>query len=101
MIIENKEKIINNYMWNAFLLGAWYGQAEMEQAMDNNSFFDACLTFAHSQKTGGKCLHTVSSDNINSRPVRYNLRSDKWRKAIFGKKEEFKNLIPKMIKELK
>jgi len=99
--MKKQQAIINSYMWDAFLLGAWYGQAEMEQSMDNNSYFDAFLMSVHAEKSGGECRHTVGSDDINSRPVKYNLRSEKWRKAVFAKKEEFKKLIPKMIEELK
>lgn len=39
-------------MWHAFLLGAQYGQAQLEQHMDNN-FFDAAVQVAGARKTGG------------------------------------------------
>lgn len=63
------------------MAGRWRGQVDLEESMDNN-FFDAFLIWNHAQKSGGQCLHTVSSDDINSRPVRYNLRSNEWREGV-------------------
>jgi hypothetical protein len=74
----------------AFMAGRWRGQVDLEESMDNNSYFDAFLTSVHAKKSGGQCLHTVASDNLNSRPVRYNLRSDDWREGV--KKETQKDL---------
>jgi hypothetical protein len=75
---------------DAFMAGRWRGQVDLEEHMDNESYFDASLTSINAKKTGGQCLHTVASSDINSRPVRYNLRSDKWRDGV--KKETNNNL---------
>lgn len=86
----NKEEIqnkTNNYMWEAFLLGAWYGQAEMEQHMDNE-MLNVCL-----EHINGKKMSSPLFSKSTGKTVIYNLRSEKWRKAIFGKKEEFKKLL--------
>jgi len=98
-----KQTTIDNIelaMDEAFHLGAWYGQAAMEEQMENNSFFDAFLSYSYSEKSGGECRHSVSLSSPDARPIKYNLRSDKWRKAIFGKKDEFISLKNKLIKSL-
>ncbi|MBS9780935.1 MAG: hypothetical protein KGV56_00395 [Gammaproteobacteria bacterium] len=72
----------------AFMAGVGFGQALLEQRMDNN-LFDAFAGAMYAQKTGMP-LHTVTgSADLDVRPVRYCLRSDEWRKAMFenGKKE--------------
>jgi len=66
----------------AFIAGRWRGQVDLEEDMDNSSYFDAMLTCVHAKKTGGECKHTVASDDVDQRPVRYNLRSDKWRAGV-------------------
>ncbi len=61
----------------AFMAGVGFGQALLEQRMDNN-LFDAFAGAISAQKTGMP-LHTVTGS----------VRSDEWRKAMFenGKKE--------------
>lgn len=66
----------------AFLAGCGYGQAMLEQSMDNDCF-DAFMGVLHAKETGMP-LHTVAGGADDSRPVRYNLRSDKWREAMFN-----------------
>lgn len=87
--------IIIKYMYKAFLLGAWYGQAEFEQYLDNQ-FVNSALESIYALNTG-KPMFSGST----GRTVSYNLRSEKWRQAIFRKKDDFEELIPKMYQEIK
>ncbi len=85
----------------AFLAGRWRGQVDLEEDIDTQSYFDAALTSIHAQKLGGECRHTVASNGADSRPVRYNLRSDEWREGV--KKTTQKNLdnaVNKLFLEL-
>ena len=91
---EDMKVKIYSYMWEAFMLGSWYGQAEMEQHMDNN-FLDNVMESLSAKKTSCPMFN-----KSNGRTVRYNLRSDKWRKAIFSKKEKFKELITKFCDDI-
>lgn len=80
------EDAIRHHMDMAFLAGIGYGQAMLEESMDNE-FFDAFLGVIHAENTGMP-LHTVAGEADDRRPVRYCLRSDEWREAMFnnGKK---------------
>lgn len=115
----NKSEIISN-LWDAFLLGWGYGQGKMEEEMDNN-LFDAFLQVTASNSVGGGSApcHTVAIPNtfdiskdkngkhkiVNIRPdfdnkyVRYKLHSDKWRKTMLSKKDEFLELVNQIIKQ--
>lgn len=88
-----KARIVS-YMWQAFFLGAWYGQADMEQYLESNSL-RSVLEAISARKTSMP-LYSRSS----GRTVIYNLRSDEWRKAVFAKKEELKDLIDNFCKEI-
>jgi hypothetical protein len=66
----------------AFMAGRWRGQVDLEEHMENESYFDAFLSYTHARKTGMP-LHSVAIDeDLQTRPVRYNLRSDKWREGV-------------------
>lgn len=101
MKMDAKDAIRYN-MDMAFLAGVGYGQAMLEQSMDNN-FFDAFLCVIHAENTGMP-LHTVAGGADDSRPVRYCLRSDKWREAMFnnGKAdlEKHKKALIELIEEV-
>jgi hypothetical protein len=94
------EQKIDYALQIAFMAGRWLGQVDLEESMENDSYFDAMLTFIHSQKTGGQCMHTVGSSDINSRPIRYNLRSEKWRKGVKKEVEEWKKEAKDHLKDL-
>lgn len=76
------ETAVRYHMEMAFLAGIGYGQALLEESMENN-LYDAFLGVIHAQKTGMP-LHTVAGGADDSRPVRYCLRSNKWREAMFN-----------------
>lgn len=98
-MIKNQDETIRFYMHMAFLAGCGYGQAMLEQDMDNN-FFDAFIGCLHAEKTAMP-LHTVTGEAGESRPVRYCLRSDKWRKAMFeSSKKELEKHTDALIKEV-
>lgn len=65
----------------AFEAWRWKWQADLEESMDNN-FFDAMLMSIGKQSYGGLCSHTVARIHENDRPVRYHLRSNKWREWV-------------------
>ena len=66
----------------AFEYGRWLWQVDLEEHMDNSSYFDAFLWVLHNKKTAMP-LHTVSNGwDLSTRPVRYNLRSDIWREWV-------------------
>lgn len=65
------EARIKYHLEMAFLAGCGYGQAMLEQSMDNDCF-DAFMGGLHADKTGMP-LHTVAGGADESRPVRYNL----------------------------
>jgi len=87
--------IIVKYMLIAFELGEWYGQAVMEEYMDNQ-LLDSVLEVIESKNTG-----MPTKNESSGRTVSYNLRTMKWRQAIFDKKIDFEALIPKMYEEIK
>lgn len=64
------------------MAGRWRGQVDLEESMENDSYFDSYLAVLHDRKTSMP-LHTVSIDRaLETRPVRYNLRSDHWREGV-------------------
>lgn len=63
----------------AFEAGKLAGQVELEVDMENNSFFDAVLGSLYSRKTGGVFVTTTIDNEMRTRPVKYCLRSNKWR----------------------
>ena len=74
----------------AFEAGKWEGQVELEEFMEENSFFDAFLGSIYSRKTGGGVSHSVSIDkDFETRPVKYNLRSNKWREGVRKRANEY------------
>ena len=82
--MEEKDKqLLKSVLELAFMAGRWRGQVDLEEDMDNNCF-DACLSSIHSTKSGGACIHSVAmdNDNPNSKPVKYNLRSDEWKEGV-------------------
>lgn len=98
-MIKNQDETIRFYMEMAFLAGCGYGQAILEQEMDNN-FFDAFQSVLHAEKTAMP-LHTVAGEADESRPVRYCLRSEKWRKAMFkNSRQELKAHTKALIEEV-
>ena len=93
---EEKWKIIYSIEM-AFEYWRWLWQVDLEEHMDNSSYFDAFLWVLYDKKTAMP-LHTVSNWwNINSRPVRYNLRSNTWRQWI---KKTTKKAIEQIINNL-
>jgi len=94
-----KEEIIKA-LYLVFEAGRWRGQVDLEEHMDNNSYFDAFLTGMYAKKSGGECTHTVSgNENLNGKPVKYNLRSDKWRNGVTKETNKtLKETINKLIK---
>lgn len=129
----NKDKItkdlgreFKNSMAEAFLCGCGYGQALLEQDMDNN-FFDAFLQYSQTQKDmnvnhqvqipntiveevdkngkikigkdGYPILKTVL--DWEGKYVRYKLRSNKWREAMFAEKEKFEKEVKKVVEKIK
>lgn len=85
--MDKRMTTIRSALEIAFMAGRWRGQVDLEEHMDNN-FFDAFLGAIRAEKRGGQCLHSVSLDSPDSRPVKYNLRSDQWREGV--KKETAK-----------
>jgi hypothetical protein len=74
----------------AFEAGKWVGQVELEEFIERNSFFDAFLGSVYSSKSGGGVCHSVSiDDNFETRPVKYNLRSQKWRDGVRKSADEY------------
>ena len=74
----------------AFEAGKWVGQVEMEESMEANSFFYAFQESFYSDKSGGGVSHSVGIDkDFETRPVRYNLRSNVWRKGVLKSANEY------------
>lgn len=92
---DQQKAYIMYSMEMAFEYGRWLWQVDLEEHMDNSSYFDAFLWVLHDKKTAMP-LHTVALD-MDARPVRYNLRSDIWREWV--KKNTQENL-DNLIKEL-
>jgi len=66
----------------AYIAGRWRGQVDLEEHMENESYFAAFQSSIHAAKTG-MAFNDVSIDKkLETRPVRYNLRSNKWRKGV-------------------
>lgn len=95
-----EDSAINSAIHIAFLAGRWRGQVDLEESMDSN-FFDAFMMFNHAQKTGGQCMHTVSLDSPDSRPVKYNLRSDKWREGVKKETKKWLDEAREILNQLK
>ena len=74
----NKE-LLKAYWLMCFELWRWRGQVDLEESMDNN-MFDAFLWVLYDRKTAMP-LHTVSCTEME-RAVKYNLRSEDWRKGV-------------------
>jgi hypothetical protein len=93
--------MIEAMMDYAFELGRWAGQVDLEIHMERESYADAAASSIHARKTGMP-LHAVASDpHLISRPVRYNLRSQKWRIGVMkttrdrleARKNDVRNLL--------
>ena len=85
----NRE-VVDAALLLAFEAGKWAGQVELEEFMEENSFFDAFLGSIYSRKTGGGVSHSVSIDkDFETRPVKYNLRSNKWREGVRKRANEY------------
>lgn len=117
---QNKQSLIAKIsfaMEMAFLNGVGFGQAKMEEDMDKN-FFDAFLQLSASNTLGGgsaPChtvalpntidiikdkkgnLKTIVTPDYEGKYVRYKLRSDKWRNAMFNGRNEFKQELKNLI----
>ncbi len=108
-------------MYKAFIYGWGFGEAKLEEDMDNN-YFDAFLqSFASNTIGGGSApchtvalpntieivrdkngqLKTISTPDFNGKYVRYKLRSDKWREARLNDKAKFEKELDKLIRTLK
>lgn len=92
---DQQKAYIMYSMEMAFEYGRWLWQVDLEEHMDNSSYFDAFLWVLHDKKTAMP-LHTVAL-NMDSKPVRYNLRSDNWREWV---KKNTKENIDELIKKL-
>lgn len=93
------EQLIAAWMEIAFYAGRWHGQADLEESMDN-SFGDALQGAIHARKTGMP-LHTAAGGLDDSRPVRYFLRSNKWRSGVIkSSRESLENAIKELTKAL-
>ncbi len=55
----NRE-VVDAALLLAFEAGKWAGQVELEEFMEENSFFAASLGSSYSRKTGGGVSHSVS-----------------------------------------
>ena len=85
----NRE-VVDAALLLAFEAGKWAGQVELEEFIEENSFFDAFLGSIYSRKTGGGVSHSVSIDkDFETRPVKYNLRSNKWREGVRKRANEY------------
>lgn len=111
-----KNEQATSYVTQAFLQGIGFGQAMLEQSMEND-FMGALQQSMAGRKFGG-VHHQVALPNtfdiekgtdgkekiVNIRPdyenkyVRYKLRSDKWRDAMFKEKENFLKLLEEINK---
>ena len=93
---ETQKTYIVYALHMAFEYGRWLWQVDLEEHMDNSSYFDAFLGVLHDKKTAMP-LHTVASSDLSSIPVRYNLRSDIWREGV---KKNTKESLEKEIEKL-
>lgn len=96
-LTEKELQIIEAGLELAFLAGRWRGQVDLEENMDAN-FFDAFLGVLYDKKMGMP-LHTVANPDLNSRPVKYNLRSDKWREGVKKSAKEYLDSAFEFIKK--
>lgn len=85
----NNDDIIHNVIELAYMAGRWRGQVDLEEHMDNESYYDAFLSCVHDQKTAMP-YHTVVWGSEHNRPVRYNLRSDDWREGVKKTTDNYK-----------
>ena len=87
---EKQKQIISAGLLLAYEAGKWEGQVELEEFMEENSFFDAFLGSIYSRKSGGAVSHSVSiDDDMITRPVKYNLRSNEWREGVRKSANEY------------
>ena len=96
---EQQKAYILYSMAMAFEYGRWLWQVDLEEHMDSSSYFDAFLGVIHDKKTSMP-LHTVALD-MNTKPVRYNLRSDIWREWVKkNTKDNLEDLTSKLLNYL-
>lgn len=83
---EKQKQLIESCLQLTFEYWRWQWEADLEEKMDNN-FFDAFLQSTHESWL---CSHSVASlGYLDSRPVRYFLRSDKWREWVSKSSKEW------------